>query len=414
MIERSYRTLAIVLALTGTTPLSVAAAQTLSFGSETPAVAGGDSAVPKPTDAKPAAKPAAKPDSTPKPEFKPSWNFGVWLFGAYTYQTDSATKANNSNNATSRFSVDRAYLTFRGQVAEDFGFRVTTDVKTLPAGNAVYNGLVVRLKYAYLQWDYLHSSENNAVTGWARIGQIHTVVIDDEERFWPRWLQKTALEYWGVQPSSADEGASTNLSLPNKWGQFYFTIGNGGGYETAVDADRYKDVAGRLDITPFAKSTGRLKTLTITPWYQIGETQSGLAGLIKAGLQNNAGGVFIGMNDPALTWGLEYGERSFETQPVGAILTTDGVVKDGFIQVRPSIFKDPKGTPWGIVVRYDKWTASTTGVTPTIDRTLWIAGVFLDVAKSSSFGITYTDDKGNATTNAPQKTYVQLNWQVTF
>ena len=397
MTSRLIRTLTLVLA--SATTLSTAAAQTVSFGTKSPAVAADSTS-----------KPAAKPDSTPKPEFKPSWNFNAWLFGAYSYQTDSATKANNGNHPTSKFSVDRAYLTFAGRVAPDFSFRVTTDVKTLPAGNAVYNGLIVRLKYAYMQWDYLHAEDANAMSAWARIGQIHTIIIDDEEHYWPRWLQKTAIEYWAIQPSSADQGASTNLTLPNKIGQAYLSVGNGGGYETAVDADRFKDVALRFDLTPLAKGASLLKTFTITPWFQVGRTQG--AATNHPGLENNAGGIFLGANDPRLAFGVEWAERQVQTIPVATTITTTAQLYDGWVQVRPSLFSDPKGVPWGVVVRYDHYEANTAN---SLNRTLLLAGVFIDVAKASSFGLSYQDDAGHGTPPlGATKTMFQLNWQTTF
>jgi hypothetical protein len=397
-MTRFYRTMTLMLA--SATMLSTAAAQTVSFGSKSPVVMADSSSKPA----------AAKPDSAPKPEFKPSWNFSAWLFGAYSYQTDSAAKASNGQHPTSKFSVDRAYLTFKGQVAPDFGFRVTTDVKTLPANNTVYNGLIVRLKYAYMQWDYLHASEPNGLSAWARIGQIHTVVVDYEENFWPRWLQKTAIEYWAIQPSSADQGASTQFNLPGKWGQAYVTVGNGGGYETAVDGDRFKDAALRFSLTPLAKSTGLLKSLTVTPWFQVGRTQG--AATNHPGLENNAGGIFIGNNDARLTFGADYAKRQVQTIPTTTTVTTTAELYDGFVQVRPMLFSDPKGVPWGVIVRYDRFKANTAN---SANRTLLLAGVFIDVAKSSSFGLSYQDDQGHsATTLAPEKSIWQLNWQVTF
>jgi hypothetical protein len=398
---------ALTLALASVASTSGAAvAQAPAFSIGTPSAVA-DSA------AKPAAAPAAKPDSEPKPEFKPSWNFSAWLFGTWTYQTDSATKANNNGSAASRFTVDRAYLTFRGQVAPDFGFRVTTDVKTLPVANGIYNGLVIRLKYAYMQWDYMHPNADG-MSAWARIGQIHTVVVDYEENFWPRWLQKTALEYWAIQPSSADEGASTQLSLPNKLGQAYLTIGNGGGYETAVDADRFKDIALRFSITPLAKQAGLLKSLTVTPWFQVGRSQASLVlPPLHPGLENNAGGIFVGNNDPRLTFGAEYAERQIETMPTPpAKVVTTARLYDGFVQVRPALFSDPKGTPWGIVLRYDEFKANTANAA---NRTLLLAGVFLDVSKATSFGLSYQDDVAHSPSNILNtKTLWQLNWQITF
>src|SRR5262249_16306017 len=126
MTRTSLRTLTIVLASLASLPVAAQQQPNNDLGGSPPYVY----AAPN-TDGgtkTPDSSSAAKKDSMPKPEFKPSWNFSTWIFGAYNYVTDSVTKAANSGQAFSKFTVDRAYLTFRGQVAPDWGFRVTTDV----------------------------------------------------------------------------------------------------------------------------------------------------------------------------------------------------------------------------------------------------------------------------------------------
>ena len=353
------------------------------------------------------AAPAAAQDST-KAEFKPTWNFEAWLFGTFTYQVDSAARAANNGAAYSKFTVDRAYLTFLGRVAPDFGFRVTTDVKMLPANN-VYSGLIIRLKYAYMEWDFLHAKTATDWSAWARIGQIHTVIIEEEEHFWPRWIQKTALEYWALQPGAADLGASAQFILPGKWGAAYLTIANGGGYQVAADQDRYKDVATRFSLTPLGKAAGYWKRLEVTPWIQVGRTQS--TGATPVGLENNAGGIFLGDSDPRLSFGVEYAERQFQTMPATTVVTTTAKVYDGFVSVRPSLFFDPHGVPWGILLRGDHFLENEGGAAY---RTLALGGVFLDVAKNSSFAITYQIDAGHDGSTPPDLAIWQLNWQLTF
>ncbi|HUO52158.1 MAG TPA: hypothetical protein VMT93_06555 [Gemmatimonadaceae bacterium] len=361
-------------------------------------------------------QPAAKQDSTPKPEFKPSWNFSAWIFGAYNYQTDSTTKAVNNGNPTSKFTVDRAYLTFRGMVAPDWGFRVTTDVVTLGSG-AGYSGLTIRLKYAWMQWDFAHAADPNDMSGFARIGQITTVAIDNEERFWPRWIQKTGLEYWAIQPSSADLGAGAQLNLPGKWGNAYFVLDNGTGYSVANDADRYKDAALRLSLTPMGKSTGLWKTLELNGWYQVGRSQNTFAtgpGAYKAGLENNSYGVFLGNADPRFQFGFDYAERITQSVKASDSSIVDNTAKltDGFVVVRPFLFNDPKGTPLGVILRYDTYQGNTNVSTK---NHLFIATLFYDVAKSSSLGISY-QGQTQASPSSPlaDKTIWQLNYQITF
>jgi len=415
MNRLAQRSLTITLASLAALPL---AAQSADLGGSTPYVAPKSPAAATKPDST-AKKPdgTAKSDTTPKPEFKPSWNFSAWVFGAYNYITDSSTKKGNNGQAYSKFTVDRAYLTFKGQVAPDWGFRVTTDVVTLGA-NSGYTGLTIRLKYAWMQWDYLHAAEAMDWSAFARIGLITTVAIDNEERFWPRWIQKTPLEYWNIQPASADFGAATQVSLPSKWGNAYFVLDNGGGYGTAVDADRYKDAALRLSLTPLGKGTGLFKTLELNGWYQAGESQNSFTTpgfTTKAGLENNAYGIFLGNTDPRFQFGLEYAERMTQTvSTVDSVTKIDNTAKltDAFVVVRPFMFNDSKGTPLGIILRYDQYQGNTLVSTK---NDLFIFTVFYDVAKSSSLGLSYQGQTQSSPSSAlADKTMWQLNYQITF
>jgi hypothetical protein len=408
MTRLMVRSLVVVLASAAF--VATAAAQSLAYSPVAPAIATPDSTPAKPD----AAKPAAKDTTPPKPEFKPSWSFNTWIFGAYTYQTDSTTKAANNGDPSSKFSVDRAYLTFRGQVAPDWGFRVTTDVFTV-GGVGTYTGLAIRLKYAWMQWDFAHAAEPNDLSAFARIGQITTVVIDDEEHYWARWIQKTAVEFWGIQPASSDLGVGAQVNLPGKWGAVVGVLDNGGGYTVATDADRYKDAALRLSLTPLMKGNSLLKTFELSGWYQAGRTQGpGIAPGYKPGLDNNAYGVYIGNADPRLQFGLEYAARL--TQSVvptdSSILDNTAKLTDGFVIIRPFLFADPKGLPLGVILRYDNYQPNDKVSTK---MNLFIATVFLDVAKSSSLGISYQGQTQSSPSNVlAEKTFWQLNYQITF
>jgi len=417
MTRTSLRTLTIVLASLASIPL---AAQINDLGGSSPYVAPAK----KSGDTKPDSS-TAKKDSMPKPEFKPSWNFSTWIFGAYNYQTDSVTKAANSGQAFSKFTVDRAYLTFRGQVAPNWGFRVTTDVVTL-GGGAGYSGLTIRLKYAWMEWDYLHAEQPSDWSAWARIGQVTTIEIDDEERFWPRWIQKTPLEYWAIQPNSSDLGAGTQVNFPNKWGNAYFLLDNGSGYTNATDVDRYKDAALRLSLWPMGRSDGMFKTLELNGWYQAGRTQSAVVTAppnIHPGLENNAYGVFLGNADPRFQFGIDYAGRIQQViNPADSTRHSNtSKVFSGYIVVRPFIWNDPKGTPVGVILRYDNFTPysdayfPTAGLSTSTKANLFIATLFWDVAKQSSLGISYQGQtQADPSGAAFEKTMYQLNYQVTF
>jgi hypothetical protein len=421
MTRTSLRTLTIVLASLASIPL---AAQVNDLGGSTPYVAPAK----KDGDPKPVTKPdssTAKKDSMPKPEFKPSWNFSTWIFGAYNYINDSLTKAANSGQANSKFTVDRAYLTFRGLVAPDWGFRVTTDVVTLGAG-AGYNGLILRLKYAWMEWDYLHAEQPSDWSAWARIGQVTTIEIDDEERFWPRWIQKTPLEYWAIQPASSDLGAGTQVNLPNRWGNVYFLLSNGGGYTVASDADRFKDASLRLSLWPLGRSDGMFKNLELNGWYDAGRTQAAIVTAppnIKPGLTNNSYGIFLGSADPRFSFGIDWANRTAQTiNPADSTRHSNSMdLFAGYIVVRPFLFNDAHGTPLGIILRYDNFKPygdaffPPAGLTTSTKQDLFIATLFWDVAKQSSLGISYQGQTQSSPSGALyEKTMYQLNYQVTF
>ncbi len=200
----------------------------------------------------------------------PAFDFSGVLFGNYGYRTDSAAKATLGGSNPNQFTLERAYLTFRMPAGENAQIRVTTDIfqNTNNATNGFYQGWVVRLKYGYVQYTGLKSAfgAGSSLTG--RIGVLHTVVIDWEEQYWPRYLAQAAVERYGFF-SSADAGVAGLLTLGNKWGEVYGTVTSGPGY-TAFEKDRFKDVALRLSLTPFANQNALnpiRKSFSITPWF---------------------------------------------------------------------------------------------------------------------------------------------------
>jgi len=199
------------------------------------------------------ARPAPKPDSVkpaPKPAPAPALNFSGVLYGNYQYHGEAANKAQNS------FNLERAYLTFRMPAGNRASIRITADVfqQTSSTNNAdaYYKGWVFRAKYAYLQYDYLQGKTSADWSAVARAGLIHTMFIDHEENFWPRWLSLVPLERAGYF-SSADAGVAAIVTIPNKYGEVYAAITNGPGYASR-ETDRFKDYQARLTLTPLAAS----------------------------------------------------------------------------------------------------------------------------------------------------------------
>ena len=121
-----------------------------------------------------AAKPAA-----PLP---PPLDFSGILFANFQYRGDKGPA-----HASNKFDVERAYLTFRMPAGEHTSVRVTADLfqQTASGNDSYYRGWVLRAKYAYLQYNYLNGKDWKAL---ARVGLLHTVLIDYDEQFWPRWI----------------------------------------------------------------------------------------------------------------------------------------------------------------------------------------------------------------------------------
>ena len=243
----------------------------------------------------------AQQAETPK-VVTPAFDFSGVILGNYRYTYDDATKNANGGQATNKFDIERIYLNFRMPAGEDGSIRVTTDVfnNTNAATNGYYPGWSVRLKYGYFQYNFLHDIGGkkgfNAV---ARVGMLHTVEIDHEEQFWPRYLSQAAVERNGFF-SSSDVGIATLVTLPNKMGEVYATIANGPGY-VAAETDPYKDYSARISLTPFGNADNILKSFTLSPWAYAGHTASKFlaggarqVGPVSDGLKRNRVGVFAG------------------------------------------------------------------------------------------------------------------------
>jgi hypothetical protein len=364
--------------------------------------------------------PSTKPDSTHQPPPKPAappLDFSAWVFGNFQLQTDSAAKAANGGSSPNKFDIGRAYLTFRGPVGNRASFRVTTDIKQ-GGTTADYKGWFVRLKYGYLQYDYLKPTAHG-VSGYARVGMLHTVVIDHQETFWPRYLDRTAVERNGFF-SSADLGFAAQLGLPSGLGEVYGTIVNGTGYENP-ESNRYKDFALRLSLAPFARSTSLLKTFTVSPWFSLGGNASPFLNdptdPVTERLAKNRWGVFLGNRDRRLTFGAEYAERRDEADvgssaATSSIASTTGRLYDGFVIVRPTDFVNPDASSsLGAVFRWDHFTpdTGTDGYTQFV-----LAGIFWEPTRKTSLALDYQRaEPKNGLSGSATETWF-LHWNLVF
>ncbi len=341
----------------------------------------------------------------------PSLDFSGVLFANFQYRGEAGPA-----KATNRFDLERAYLTFRLPAGERTSIRITTDVfqQTTSGNDSYYRGWVVRAKYAYLQYNYLNGAQWKA---FARIGLLHTVFIDHDEQFWPRWIAPTPTERAGYFASAAP-GIATGVTLPRRLGELYATITNGPGY-TSRETDRFKDYAARLTLAPWGRDASKfLRTLTLSGWIYRGATASkfvtagpGEIGPSGAGLDRNRWGMHAGSNDPRFTFGVEYATREEERESglntvvsPRTVTDTTGTLIAGYTLVRPfAFFGNGSLSPLSLVGRFDRITTNTDADSK---YNVVIAGVIWDLSKGASLSLDYQEATTvHGTPITPTKTY---------
>ncbi len=362
---------------------------------------------PKPAPAPQAVKPAT-----------PGLDFSAWVFGDFQYQTDDASKAANGGSHPNKFDIGRAYLTLKGPLGDRVSYRVTTDIKQ-GGGTDSYKGWFVRLKYGFLQYDLMKPNADGA-SAFARLGMLHTMLIDHEENFWPRYLTNTAVEKYGFF-SSADLGVATQFTLPNKLGEIYADVVNGTGYDNPEN-NKYKDFQARVTITPLAKSNSILKTFAISPWFSYGGNASVFltnpTSPITDRLDKNRYGIFVGNKDRRLTFGADYAERKDGTDSNTSDVTLDNIVNttgqlfDGFVLVRPLEFSQPDTKQsFGVVGRYDHWKPNkdVDGYVQFI-----VAGVFWEPTRKVTMALDYQEQSPKSGISGAKTSSVFLHWNLVF
>jgi hypothetical protein len=408
---------------------------------------------------------AQQPPPTPV-VVTPALDFSGVVFGSFNLRTDSAAQSTLGGKSPNQFTIDRAYLTFRMPAGANGAIRVTTDVfqNTNTAQNAYYQGWAVRVKYAYLQYTGLRDAVGVGSSLLGRIGILHTVIIDHEEGFWPRYLQQVAIEKNGFF-SSADAGAAAQLTLgsnpstpvgaatgsprPSTWGEIYGTLTNGPGY-TSYEKDRFKDIALRTSFTPLVNHQDLspiLRSFTISPWFYegwlgsnfqsggAGQVGPGTNGAITEGLARDRYGVFAGLRERRLTAGAEFAQRKDESETGANTIASPRVVHDstgrvidGFVIARPLEWTDAtRRSPFWLVARWDHFTPNTSPTSPNYVGTtpaynFYILGASYDATQRMTFTFDYqnqspTDFPSPTGTNVrptPQQTTWFLHFNVAF
>jgi hypothetical protein len=356
-------------------------------------------------------RPAPPPPPPPAATVSIPVDFSGVLYANFQYRGDKGT-AKSQN----KFDLERAYLTFRMPAGDRASIRITADVfqQTANGPDAFYKGWVIRAKYAYLQYDYLKGANWNAL---ARAGLIHNVVIDHVEQFWPRWISQSPVERAGFF-SSADAGAGTLISFPNKFGEFYATIVNGPGY-TSRETDRFKDYSARLTLTPLSGSSNKvIKSFALSGWTYVGAIASSFAaggagqiGPVGSSLPRTRAGVFAGVRDPRFSAGAEWdtrkdgGETGLNTalSPRAEVDSTGRLIA-GFATLKPfQLLNETSTFPLGLVARWDRFKPNT--ATAAYVNTV-IGGLTWDLNKKSALSLDYQEQTPhNGAAAAVVKTY---------
>lgn len=355
---------------------------------------------------------------------RPAWDFSALVFGNFQVRTDSVAKIATGGKPANRFDVGRAYLTFRAPAGDRASVRITTDIFQNTA-TGYHNGWTVRLKYGILQYDLTRNFAGvDGLAAVARIGMLHTVVIEHVETFWPRWIFNSPVETHGFF-SSADVGAATLFTLPSRKGEAYVTITNGPGY-TSAETDRFKDVAARFSFTPFGADSGLLRTFTISPWYYKGATASAFVtgggaqvGPVSDGMQRDRRGLFLGLRDRKLTLGGEFAQRIEELEAGANTVASPRTVRQRtsnltsvFAVVRPAeLMGSTARSRLGLIARLDRFELDTDAAPST--RFL-VLGAIWDLNDRTSLALDYQGmtPKDNPTA-AKTRTWF-LHWTASF
>ena len=354
-----------------------------------PAIAGAQTSYPS-------ASPKDTAAAAPKPASPPPVDFSGILFANYQYRGDRGPQ-----KSANKFDVDRAYLTFRMPAGDKLSIRITADVfqQTAPGSDSFYRGWVIRAKYAYLQYNFLNNADWKAN---ARIGLLHTVFIDHDEQFWPRWISTSPTERASYF-SSADAGIASTVSFPKKMGELYTTITNGPGY-TSREVDRFKDYAARLTFTPWASNAGSpLKTIDFSVWGYKGATASkfvdggtGQVGRVGEALDRDRWGVHLGRLDPRFTAAVEYASRKEEGE-IGAntvaspreVTDSTGTLFSAYVLARPFPSRSEKPHPLSLVARWDRVNVNTDSDSK---YDVVIAGLIWDLSTKVSMSLDYQEN----------------------
>jgi len=169
---------------------------------------------------------------------------GVKISGlAYNaFYCDFSKGANNRNG----FDITRLYLTFRKDLTENIGIRVTTDI------GRVSNDQEKGYYRLYLKYGYIELRK----PAWKLkllVGLHYVPLLAFQENIWGyRSISKMLLDLEHKQTSS-DLGVKLHGQFPKEYGDYAFSFVNGEGYNQP-EMGKHKGLYGRITFRPFPVS----------------------------------------------------------------------------------------------------------------------------------------------------------------
>jgi hypothetical protein len=263
------------------------------------------------------AKPAVAP--APAAASKAEVSGTAWI--SYAYDTNGADENDNE------FALTRMYINYKGKVAPNTEYRLTTDIRTSntytdSGGDKVSTGRFD----AFMKFGYL--SFNNIVPGGALIaGAQPTPWTDFEDKFWKyRPVSKSLTDQWGFLTSS-DFGVSLKGTLDGGF-DYHLMVSNGEGYGANEETGNKngKDFSLRLAYQPTKKSP------TFALYGDNGSSKN---------TDSDRWGALVGRVADDYHYGLNY------------IHGTDGAKKSGAYSLYGG-FNFPR-TRWALFARYDNF-----------------------------------------------------------
>ncbi len=331
-------------------------------------------------------------------------NDGKLKFEGLVYANTRFTTKKDATKTTGRsqgLAIDRAYLTAKYSMNDDWMMRITTDVH-LDTGLSKKNNNIF-LKYAYVQGKLM----GDAVV--LRLGQSHTPWIDHEEHLWKhRYASKVFIDTLGLEASS-DLGIGLKGKLADGLIRYWVTETNGAGYSHPGMHRNLADAAWKKGLPKAFDFSSRLGIYPIEGLTLDFQFRDGYKGTkyFDSALNRTTRGVKHTLWQAMVTYGMghdwrvaanyvqEKSDRKADTvtnaagTPVAITARTDkttGYDFWGWVKF--------SGTPFGAFGRYESYRVkrnTTPGVTPKSNR--YQAGLEYFPARNVVLSLVYDTTK---------------------